>query len=344
MLDTLPRRPRGRRLARLLGKPIPGEAAVDPRDREILQLPGPPGPISARLHGRLTRDDLAAMRRSLTPGEAAELRAADPRERRQLELSYALAAAPAAAAHTGLSAVEPPPEVHTLVRGRRSLGGAYAYADSMVEALEAAGGDLASGRAALDFGCSSGRLVRALRAAHPQVAWHACDPQQRAIAWAAEHFGDISWLASPLEPPLPYADATFDAVFALSIWSHFGERAGLAWFADMHRILAPGGHLVLTAHGFGTLRSLAERERWAPEDVERAMQAMYRTGFHHHDTFGEGGDWGVPGGEDWGWAFISPEWIQTHLLPDWRVAEFRPGYIDAFQDLLVLQVPSADVQ
>jgi SAM-dependent methyltransferase len=339
VLDTLPRRPRGRRLARLLGKTVAPRAAVDPRDREILQLPGPPGPVSARLHARLTNGDLAAMRRSLAPEEEAELRAADTRERRQLELSYALAASPSAAAHTGLSALEPPAEVHALVRGRRSLGGAYAYADSMVEALEAAGGNLASARAALDFGCSSGRLVRALGAAHPEIPWHACDPQEGAIAWAARHFPAIAWLASPLEPPLPYADGAFDAVFALSIWSHFGERAGLAWFAEMRRILAPGGHLVLTTHGFATLRSLAEREHWAPEDLERALQAMYRTGFYHHDTFGEGGDWGVPGGEDWGWAFISPEWIQTHLLPDWRVAEFRPGYIDAFQDLLVLQVP-----
>lgn len=340
MLDTLPRRPRGRRLARLLGKTHPPPATVDPRDREILQLPGRPGPISARLHARLSRADLAAMRRGLSPDEEADLRAADARERRQLELSFALAESPTAAVNTGLSPLEPPPEVHSLVRGRRSLGGAFAYADSMVEALTAAGGDIGTARAALDFGCSSGRLVRALQAAHPQVAWHACDPQEPAIAWAAEHFPAIEWLASPLEPPLPYRDGAFDAVFALSIWSHFGERAALAWFAEMRRILAPGGHLVLTTHGFGTLRSLAEREHWAPEDLERAMRAMYRTGFYHHDTFGADGDWGVPGGEDWGWAFISPEWIQTHLLPDWRVAEFRPGYIDAFQDLLVLQVPA----
>ena len=39
-------------------------------------------------------------------------------------------------------------------------------------------------RRGLDFGCSSGRVVRALQAAYPQAEWHGVDPNEPAIAWA----------------------------------------------------------------------------------------------------------------------------------------------------------------
>ena len=344
MLDSLPRRPRGRRLARLLGKrpaPPPPVApapppAWDPLRRSLLAVPEAPGPVSSALHARLTAADLEAMRARLTPAEHARLAGAGERERVQLELSLAVAYAPEAEDRTGLSRAEPPEDVHAVLRGPEWTGGAFRYADSLVEVLVAAGGDPGRARAVLDFGCSSGRLVRALAPVYPEVRWHGCDPNGPAVAWAAEHFPEHAWLRSELDPPLPYDDGTFDAVLALSIWSHFGEREGLAWFEEMHRVLAPGGLLAFTSHGLHTLRHLAERDGWAHEDLHRAMEDLYATGFHHRDVFGEAGDWGVPGGPGWGWAFMSPEWVQAKLCPAWAVAEFRPGYVDEFQDLTVL--------
>ena len=71
-----------------------------------------------------------------------------------------------------------------------------------------------------------------------------------AIAWAREHLPEVAvrrLARRPAARAAPTARST--SSFAISIWSHFGERAALRWLDEMHRLLAPGGHLVLTTHG-----------------------------------------------------------------------------------------------
>ena len=104
----------------------------------------------------------------------------------------------------------------------------------------------------------------------------------------------------------------------------------------MHRIVRPGGRLALTQQGWTALRKLAAQELWDRADLDVAMRAMYRRGFSFHDVFGQQGDWGLSN-DEWGWAFITPEWVQTHLCPRWAVLAYRPGYIDDFQEMLVLE-------
>ena len=138
-------------------------------------------------------------------------------------------------------------------QGPLAAGGTPYYADIVTAALAGGGtdlGDPTTRLAGLDFGCSSGRVVRVLAAAYPDtVAWHACDPIASSIEWAQRSLPGIEFELSPQEPPLPYADDAFDFVFAISIWSHFGERAGVAWLDEMHRVIGPSGLFVLTTHG-----------------------------------------------------------------------------------------------
>ena len=105
----------------------------------------------------------------------------------------------------------------------------------------------------LDFGCSSGRVVRMLAAALPDVAWSGCDPNAGAVDWASEHLHGIEFFVSPQAPPLELGDGALDLVYAISIWSHFDADAGLRWFDEMHRLLRPGGLLVVTTHGLSSL-------------------------------------------------------------------------------------------
>src|SRR3954451_24097302 len=143
------------------------------------------------------------MRTGMTAEDRTLLAAApDERRRAALELSLALATVPSAEASTGLRALEPPDDVHAIMRGRSVLGGAFGYADLMVETLEATGVRLGETARALDFGCSSGRLGRALSPAYPDGEWHACDPQPKPIAWASAHFPAVRWANTPREPPL----------------------------------------------------------------------------------------------------------------------------------------------
>ena len=104
----------------------------------------------------------------------------------------------------------------------------------------------------------------------------------------------------------------------------------------MHRIVAPGGRLLLTTHGLQSVAYYAHTGERSPAQLERIRSAMYRTGFWFADEFGAEGDWGVKHPQ-WGTAFLSAEWLLAKLTPEWRTLLFRPGRVELNQDLYVLE-------
>ncbi|HEX4187121.1 MAG TPA: class I SAM-dependent methyltransferase [Solirubrobacteraceae bacterium] len=237
---------------------------------------------------------------------------------------------------TGLVRVEPPEDVHSMTRGALAAAGGLYEADLVVDALIGAGADMSDMKAGLDFGSSSGRVLRVLYAAYPEASWYGCDPNERAIAWASEVLPGIEFFVNDDAPPLPLKDGSLDLVYAISIWSHFAPDLGLSWFDEMRRIIRPGGHLVVTTHGFTSVAYYAEHEQRTLEQSQEIADALYRQGWWYAAEFGEEGDWGVVNPE-WGTSFLSPEWLLAQLCPRWRVLEFAPGRNQDNQDVYVLQ-------
>jgi SAM-dependent methyltransferase len=245
---------------------------------------------------------------------------------------------PAATEKTGLRDVAPPEDVHAMARGPFAAGGGLYEADMIAAAFASAGLDPAELGRVLDFGCSSGRAVRALQAAYPDNDWLGCDPNGPAIAWAQRNLPGIEFFQSADHPPLPLADAALDAAYAISIWSHFEPGLGLRWFDEMHRLIRPGGHLVLTTHGQTTVADClrtAQRSWQQSGEISRGMQSQ---GSWYAAEFGQVGDWGVTN-PDWGTAFLDPDWLLGRLAPRWRLIEFAAGRNQGNQDLYVLQRP-----
>lgn len=236
----------------------------------------------------------------------------------------------------GLTADQPPEDVHAMARGPLSAAGGLYEANMVADALAGVGVDLTDVRDGLDFGCSSGRVVRVLAAAYPEIRWRGCDPNGPAIAWASENLPGIEFFVSENNPPLPIADGSLDLVYAISIWSHFAPDLGLLWFEEMRRVLRPGGHLVCTTHGLTSVAYYATRRLRSPEQSREIADDLYRQGWWYAPEFGDEGDWGVVNPE-WGTAFLSPEWMLTKLCPQWRVLEFAPGRNQENQDVYVLQ-------
>jgi SAM-dependent methyltransferase len=315
-------------------------APAPPRDWSVRLLPldeHPDQPVTRRLYERLDAETVAAVEATLE-GEAAQRWAQTPvRYRPTLILCYGVwNRVPAVLERTGLVPDEPPPDVHAMSRGPLAAGGDYYSADIVVEGLQRAGGDIAAVRRALDFGCSSGRSLRPLAAAHPEVEWHGADPNRDAVAWAAEHVPGARFTASPTEPPLAFPDAHFDLVFAISIWSHFGEGAAARWLDEMRRVLAPGGHLVMTLHGPQSVAYYADRGERPAEQLDEIVTALQQHGFWFAPEFGETGDFGVVHPE-WGTAFMSPEWLLRTATPAWHVASYGVGRNADNQDVVVLR-------
>lgn len=295
--------------------------------------------ISNLLAARLDDEDVAEL--ELRLAEFPELQehylaTSNPTPPGDLVLSYGTwLSMPSIIEKTGLIADQPPEEVHTMARGPLSAAGGLYEANLVADALAGVGVEMAAVRSALDFGCSSGRVLRVMQAAYPQIAWHGCDPNDPAIAWATENLPAIEFFANGNIPPLPLANSSLDLAYAISIWSHFAPELGLSWFQEMHRLIRPGGHLVCTTHGLTSVAHDAAGGR-SQEQSEEILDALYRQGSWYAPEFGEEGDWGVVN-PDWGTAFLSPEWMLTQLCPRWRVLEFAPGRNQENQDVYVLQ-------
>jgi len=296
--------------------------------------------VSRMLYERLGAEELAQLGQLLPETEPfAGFMAGpvDPALERMLALHCGMwLGLESVAERTGLVRRQPPEDVHAMARGPLAAAGGLYEADLVADALRSAGCQIADAGQALDFGCSSGRVVRVFAAAFPQVRWFGCDPNQRAIAWAREHLPGIEFLVSGDQPPLELPAASLGLVFAISIWSHFEPRLGLEWFEEMRRLLRPGGHLVITTHGLASVAHYAGNGLRSAEQCAEIADALYRHGWWYAPEFGDRGDWGVVN-PAWGTAFLSPEWLLANLCPRWRVLEFVPGRNAGNQDLYVLE-------
>jgi SAM-dependent methyltransferase len=293
--------------------------------------------VTRELLARLPDRAIEDIESRLDAETAGHWNTADASAREWLTLPFALyLEVPGVEAATGLSAVMPPPGVHIMGSGPVATGGAYGVADLVLDGLSAVGVPRPLEGRLLDFGCSSGRVLRVLRAAYPDVDLHGCDPNREAVDWAKENLTGIDCRISPQEPPLDYPDAYFDTAYAVSIWSHFGEGAALRWLDEMHRIIRPGGTLLLTVHGWNSPYYLARERLWDLRDAEQAADDLYRRGFHYLDVFGEDGDFGVKSRE-WGMAFMTMEWLTDRVTPAWSLELHRTAFIEDNQDLVVLR-------
>lgn len=300
--------------------------------------PTPPdGPVSDALHARLTAQQVASLEARLEGNLRAlwdDLPAAG--RRRLLVAAAAFYGDADALAAMDLTAAAPPENVHTMARGPLTHGGDLGIADMVAQSLADAGLRIPDGGTLLDFGCSSGRVLRPLAAWRPDVVCLGCDPNADAIAWASATLPMARWFRSPLRPPLELATASVDVAYAISIWSHFSAEAALTWLDELHRVVRPGGHLLITVHGATTVGNYAREGLMEPHTLTAAIDDVLRDGVAFIDVFGEAGDWGVkdPG---WGTCFMTADWLLEHVTPAWSVRLMRAGRLEADQDVFVLE-------
>jgi SAM-dependent methyltransferase len=207
-------------------------------------------------------------------------------------------------------------------RGREDFLRAGAETSRSIESIFAAAGrDLASASAVLDFGVGCGRVARHWQRL-PGPAWHGCDINPDLAGWADANLPHVEARVSPLEPPLPYADATFDAIYSVSVFTHLPEPLQHAWIAELRRVLRPGGHLLLTTHGEAFMAWLDDDER------RRFAQGEMLTRFGEHP------------GSNLCSTYHPRAWVAERLAGPMEVVSFVPGGTAAglgLQDVHVLR-------
>lgn len=161
----------------------------------------------------------------------------------------------------------PPADLRFLVAGSASIAwflelGALGF-DSIRDALARNGVKVEELGSILDFGCGCGRVLRRWHSVGGPQA-NGSDYNPRLVEWCSANltFADVQ--VNQLEPPLPYANAEFDLVYALSVFSHLTENLQAPWMSELARIVKPAGFVVFSTHGESYAQRLngAERRRF----------------------------------------------------------------------------------
>ena len=188
------------------------------------------------------------------------------------------------------------------------------------ELLRRRGVPLSQLKRVLDFGCGCGRVLRWWHAVDgPSI--NGCDYNPAMVAWCTANLPFARVEPNGLVPPLRYADAMFDCVYAISVFTHLSADLQTRWMAELKRIVAPGGWLLVTTQGTNFVDSLStdERARFARGELvvhyDEASGSNLCNAYHPE-------------------AFVRGAWSAG-----FRVAEFLPAGArpNVLQDVYLLQ-------
>lgn len=126
-----------------------------------------------------------------------------------------------------------------------------------------------------DWGCGLARVLRHLPDRYEPTGF---DYNMKAIEWCADHIHGPAFFHNSLAPPLPASAASFDAVYALSVFTHLSEEAHRAWIADIARVLAPGGIFLGAFHMQPSPGQLLPQEQVRFDDGELVVRGRVKEG------------------------------------------------------------------
>jgi SAM-dependent methyltransferase len=224
----------------------------------------------------------------------------------------------------------PPPllryRVHGSLDARGYLRVGERCSGDLRQALRLEGRELSSFRRVLDFGCGSARVLRHLGDLPASCRLYGTDIDAEAIRWCREAIPFATFEINDSSPPLPFADSTFDLIYAVSVFTHLDEELQNAWLAELRRVTAPHALLLLTTHGAYAQASL-------PADCHRLLA---ETGFAFHTV--ASGRFKLDGLPDFYQnSYHTQSYIQQHWSKFFHIRHYIERGLNDHQDLVVLE-------
>jgi len=113
----------------------------------------------------------------------------------------------------------------------------------------------------LDAGCGTGQMLKCLERLGDAIG---IDTSPLAIHYAKTR--GVRHLVQGSINAMPFPSATFDCVLALDVIEHVDDDLGI--LAQLHEVVKPGGHLIVTVPAFQML--------WSEHDVINLHKRRYR--------------------------------------------------------------------
>ena len=180
----------------------------------------------------------------------------------------------------------------------------------------------------LEWGCSTGRVLRHFEGEAEQGEVWGVDRDEDAIRWAKANLSPpFRFVTCTSYPHLPFEDAKFSFIYGISVLTHL-EHLVDTWLLELRRIMKGGGLAVFTVHDDHTARWMLQYGRmpWIPEDLNLNQVP-------EHDIINiriESGNWRGK------YTFFSDAWIEREWGQYFDVLEIKP-YAEGYQSAVVLR-------
>ena len=172
----------------------------------------------------------------------------------------------------------------------------------------------------LDFRCGSGRTLLPLSRT---TTWElsGCDADAAAVRWLSEALGSERVRSTPASGPLPFRDASFDALYAVSAFTHFTIDEQRAWSVELARVLVPGGLAVVSTMGPGILGNFPAQitSNSRATLLEEGLLVLDDSSSVNHCL-----------------AFHTPGGVARIAAPEFELWQHLERGLDGFEDLAVL--------
>jgi SAM-dependent methyltransferase len=112
--------------------------------------------------------------------------------------------------------------------------------------------DLVRDATILEVGCGDGAFTKSLAEYSSQVT--AIDLSSHQVAQNARAYPEIQFLQHDVAQPLPFEDGSYDVIWCSEVLEHLFDP-GFA-LREMHRVLVPGGRLLVTVPYHGVLKNV----------------------------------------------------------------------------------------
>jgi SAM-dependent methyltransferase len=139
---------------------------------------------------------------------------------------------------------------------------------------------LGAAQQVLDWGCGNGHFSRFLLAQDRHVTGYSYEPPPALLAAEPRFTYVPGTVGEPVR--LPFADASFDAVFSVGVLEHVHELGGTqeASLHELVRVLRPGGRLFvfhLPNRGSWIEAAARQSRRWRPSSTVHVHSKLFST-------------------------------------------------------------------
>jgi SAM-dependent methyltransferase len=186
----------------------------------------------------------------------------------------------------------------------------------------------------LDFGCSSGRVLRHFVAEQRAHNWKliGIDIQAVLIEWMRRNFPpNIQVLCGTAMPHLPFEDNSLDAIYGISVFTHTKYQWD-TWLMEFKRVLKPGGLCMQSVQCEAAWEFYHQNrhEKWVADGHPKAMLEK-----PHMDR-----DYLYYGNPDVSQTFYKRKILIEFWSRYMEVVDFLPPPAFSYQNWIVLRKPA----